>query len=58
MKIVDPEPVPEDHPWREMPNHALTIHYSGLALNAQHRIIEMTHEILRHTWIARSTTST
>jgi formate dehydrogenase len=41
-----PEPAPEDHPWRDMPNQAMTIHYSGMTLDAQQRIMEGTHEIL------------
>lgn len=32
-----PQPAPVDHPWRKMPNHALTIHVSGTSLEAQQR---------------------
>ncbi len=32
-----PQPAPPDHPWRRMPNHALTIHVSGTSLEAQKR---------------------
>jgi formate dehydrogenase len=32
-----PQPAPPDHPWRRMPNHALTIHVSGTSLEAQRR---------------------
>jgi formate dehydrogenase len=32
-----PQPAPADHPWRTMPNHALTIHVSGTTLEAQAR---------------------
>jgi formate dehydrogenase len=32
-----PQPAPPDHPWRKMPNHALTIHVSGTSLEAQKR---------------------
>lgn len=32
-----PQPAPADHPWRKMPNHALTIHVSGTSLEAQKR---------------------
>lgn len=32
-----PQPAPPDHPWRKMPNHALTIHVSGTSLEAQRR---------------------
>lgn len=41
-----PEPAPEDHPWRDMPDQAMTIHYSGLTIDAQHRIMEDTQEML------------
>jgi formate dehydrogenase len=32
-----PQPPPKDHPWRTMPNHAMTPHTSGTVLSAQHR---------------------
>ena len=32
-----PQPAPADHPWRNMPNHAMTPHVSGTTLEAQHR---------------------
>ncbi len=32
-----PQPAPSDHPWRQMPNHALTVHVSGTTLEAQAR---------------------
>lgn len=32
-----PEPAPLDHPWRNMPNHAMVHHYSGTTLEAQRR---------------------
>ena len=32
-----PQPAPNDHPWRSMPNHALTPHTSGTSLSAQAR---------------------
>lgn len=32
-----PQPAPEDHPWRNMPNHALTPHVAGTPLEAQKR---------------------
>lgn len=41
-----PEPAPEDHPWRDMPSQAMTIHYSGMTLDAQQRIMEGTQKIL------------
>ena len=30
-----PQPAPADHPWRSMPNHAMTPHVSGTSLEAQ-----------------------
>lgn len=30
-----PQPAPKDHPWRTMPNHAMTPHTSGTSLSAQ-----------------------
>ena len=30
-----PQPAPKDHPWRTMPKHAMTPHYSGTTLDAQ-----------------------
>jgi formate dehydrogenase len=32
-----PQPPPKDHPWRKMPNHAMTPHTSGTVLSAQFR---------------------
>ncbi len=32
-----PQPAPPDHPWRTMPRHAMTPHYSGTTLDAQAR---------------------
>ena len=32
-----PQPAPSDHPWRKMPNHAMTPHVSGTTLEAQKR---------------------
>ena len=32
-----PQPAPADHPWRTMPNHAMTPHVSGTSLEAQRR---------------------
>lgn len=46
-----PQPAPEDHPWRTMPRHAMTIHYSGMTAEAQQRIAAGVHEILGE-WIA------
>ena len=41
-----PQPAPADHPWRAMPRHALTIHYSGMTVEAQARIADGVREIL------------
>jgi formate dehydrogenase len=35
-----PQPAPRDHPWRTMPNHAMTPHVSGTSLEAQKRYAE------------------
>ena len=35
-----PQPAPKDHPWRSMPNHAMTPHVSGTSLEAQKRYAE------------------
>nr|AGV54340.1 formate dehydrogenase [Phaseolus vulgaris] len=32
-----PQPAPKDHPWRYMPNHAMTPHVSGTTIDAQLR---------------------
>merc|ERR1712037_981489 len=41
-----PQPPPNDHPWRTMPNHAMTPHMSGTSLSAQHRYASGVIEIL------------
>ena len=41
-----PQPAPESHPWRSMPNHAMTPHTSGTTLSAQARYAAGTREIL------------
>ncbi|KAK9804285.1 hypothetical protein WJX72_004788 [[Myrmecia] bisecta] len=45
-----PQPAPKDHPWRTMPNHAMTPHYSGTTLDAQARYAAGTKEVLRRTF--------
>lgn len=30
-----PQPAPKDHPWRYMPNQAMTPHISGTTIDAQ-----------------------
>jgi formate dehydrogenase len=41
-----PQPPPPDHPWRTMPNNAMTPHVSGTTLSAQARYAAGTREIL------------
>jgi formate dehydrogenase len=41
-----PQPAPADHPWRDMPRQAMTIHYSGMTVEAQRRIADGVREIL------------
>src|ERR1700734_2040013 len=41
-----PQPPPADHPWRTMPNNAMTPHISGTSLSAQARYAAGTREIL------------
>lgn len=41
-----PQPPPKDHPWRTMPNNAMTPHISGTSLSAQTRYAAGVREIL------------
>ena len=41
-----PQPAPADHPWRKMPNHAMTPHTSGTSLEAQKRYADGIYECL------------
>ena len=41
-----PQPAPADHPWRKMPNHAMTPHTSGTTLEAQKRYADGIYECL------------
>jgi formate dehydrogenase len=41
-----PQPAPNDHPWRTMPNEGMTPHMSGTSLSAQARYAAGTREIL------------
>ena len=43
-----PQPAPADHPWRRMPNHAMTPHTSGTSLSAQARYAAGVREILEN----------
>lgn len=33
--VWNPQPAPKDHPWRYMPNQAMTPHVSGTTIDAQ-----------------------
>ena len=41
-----PQPAPADHPWRRMPNHAMTPHTSGTSLEAQKRYADGVRDCL------------
>ena len=41
-----PQPAPNDHVWRTMPNHGMTPHTSGTSLTAQARYSDGVREIL------------
>ncbi len=41
-----PQPAPNDHAWRSMPNHGMTPHTSGTSLSAQYRYAAGVREIL------------
>lgn len=41
-----PQPAPQDHPWRSMPNQGMTPHTSGTTLSAQTRYAAGVREIL------------
>ena len=41
-----PQPAPNDHAWRSMPNHGMTPHTSGTSLSAQARYAAGVREIL------------
>ena len=43
-----PQPAPKEHPWRTMPNHAMTPHTSGTSLSAQARYAAGVREILEN----------
>ena len=46
-----PQPAPADHPWRSMPNHAMTPHVSGTTLEAQQRYADGVRDCL-HRFLA------
>jgi formate dehydrogenase len=41
-----PQPAPQNHPWRSMPNHGMTPHISGTSLSAQTRYAAGVREVL------------
>jgi formate dehydrogenase len=41
-----PQPPPKEHPWRQIPHHAMISHVSGTTLSAQARYSAGTREIL------------
>ena len=49
-----PQPAPSDHPWRSMPNHAMTPHVSGTSLEAQKRYAEGIRDCLECFFEGRS----
>ena len=48
-----PQPAPNDHVWRNMPNHGMTPHTSGTSLSAQTRYADGVREILECTFESR-----
>ncbi|KAJ0054271.1 hypothetical protein Pint_02705 [Pistacia integerrima] len=44
--VWNPQPAPKDHPWRYMPNHAMTPHVSGTTIDAQLRYAAGTKDML------------
>ncbi|KAG7559363.1 D-isomer specific 2-hydroxyacid dehydrogenase NAD-binding domain [Arabidopsis thaliana x Arabidopsis arenosa] len=44
--VWDPQPAPKDHPWRFMPNQAMTPHISGTTIDAQLRYAAGTKHML------------
>jgi formate dehydrogenase len=48
-----PQPPPANHPWRTMPNNAMTPHVSGTTLSAQARYAAGTREILEDFFAGR-----
>jgi formate dehydrogenase len=48
-----PQPPAVDHPWRTMPNNAMTPHTSGTTLSAQARYAAGTREILEDSFAGR-----
>lgn len=49
-----PQPAPSDHPWRSIPSSAMTVHYSGMTLEAQKRIADGVRDILERFFENRS----
>merc|ERR1712072_565544 len=49
-----PQPPPKDHPWRDMPYHAMTPHISGTSLSAQARYCAGVREVLENHFAGRT----
>lgn len=43
-----PQPAPKDHPWRSLKNSGMTVHYSGMTVEAQKRIQKGVEEMLNN----------
>ncbi|GAV74626.1 2-Hacid_dh domain-containing protein/2-Hacid_dh_C domain-containing protein [Cephalotus follicularis] len=44
--VWNPQPAPKNHPWRYMPNHAMTPHISGTTIDGQIRYAAGTKDML------------
>ncbi|KAJ4960900.1 hypothetical protein NE237_020810 [Protea cynaroides] len=44
--VWNPQPAPKDHPWRYMPNHAMTPHCSGATIDGQLRFAAGVQDML------------
>jgi formate dehydrogenase len=50
--VWNPQPPPQDHPWRTMPRNDMTPHYSGSTLDAQSRYAAGVKDILER-WLKK-----
>ncbi|KAL9675838.1 hypothetical protein QQ045_004046 [Rhodiola kirilowii] len=49
-----PQPAPKDHPWRYMPNHAMTPHISGTTIDAYMQLYQKNDKSRTHVkWPSR-----
>ncbi|QDI90573.1 NAD-dependent formate dehydrogenase [Salicibibacter halophilus] len=46
--VWDPQPAPKSHPWRSLKQTGLTVHYSGMTVEAQERIQKGVQEMLEN----------